>query len=61
MLLKYQYFLLPHQIEDFQSQKLIISKPEKPTPLSFPLLVDRLREKMSSEQLEDRIKRMIAL
>ncbi|MFZ1788779.1 MAG: ligase-associated DNA damage response DEXH box helicase [Saprospiraceae bacterium] len=52
---------LRNALKSIQSQKLIISKPEKPTPLSFPLLVDRLREKMSSEQLEDRIKRMIAL
>jgi ATP-dependent Lhr-like helicase len=31
---------------------------EKPTPFSFPIITDRLREKMSSEKLSDRIKRM---
>ena len=32
----------------------------QPTPFSFPLITDRLREKLSSEKLADRIKRMIA-
>jgi ATP-dependent Lhr-like helicase len=31
-----------------------------PTPLAFPLAVDRLRERLSSERLEDRIRRMVA-
>jgi len=30
----------------------------RPTPLAFPLLVDRLRERVSSEQLADRVRRM---
>ena len=34
--------------------------PVHPTPFSFPLVVDRLREKLSSEQLEHRIKKMLA-
>ncbi len=41
-----------------QSQKVIITYPDKPTPLAFPIMVDRLREKMTSERLEDRIKKM---
>jgi ATP-dependent Lhr-like helicase len=40
------------------SQNIRITYPEKPTPFCFPILVDRLREKMSSEKLEDRIKKM---
>ncbi len=43
-----------------QGQKICFTYPQKPTPLAFPLIVDRLREKMSSEQLEDRIKKMMA-
>jgi len=39
-------------------QKLNIQYPEKPTPFAFPLIVDRLREKISSEKLEDRIRKM---
>lgn len=38
----------------------MISKPNKATPFSFPILVDRLREKLTSEKLEDRIKKMTA-
>lgn len=39
-------------------QKLILTRPDKPTPFAFPIMVDRLREKMSTEKLEDRIKKM---
>lgn len=41
-----------------QDQKIIISTPEKATPFAFPLIVDRLREKMTSESLADRIDKM---
>ena len=40
-------------------QLLIINIVKEPTPFLFPILVDRLREKMSTEKLEDRIKRML--
>jgi ATP-dependent helicase Lhr and Lhr-like helicase len=33
---------------------------EKPTPFAFPLMVERLREKLSTEKLSDRIARMIS-
>ena len=40
-------------------QKLVLTNPEKPTPFAFPILVDRLsREKLSSETLEERVKKM---
>ena len=41
-----------------QAQKILITYPDKPTPLAFPIMVDRLREKMTSERLVDRIKKM---
>jgi ATP-dependent Lhr-like helicase len=40
------------------SQDVIIKQTEKPSPFAFPILVDRLREKLTSEKLEDRIKKM---
>lgn len=41
-------------------QKIVITEPDKPTPFSFPIIVDRLsREKLTSESLEDRVKRMV--
>ena len=52
---------LRYALATIRGQKLVITKPSLPTPISFPLLVDRLREKMSSEQLEDRIRKMIAM
>jgi ATP-dependent helicase Lhr and Lhr-like helicase len=33
---------------------------QKPTPFAFPLMVERLRERLSTEKLSDRIARMIA-
>jgi ATP-dependent Lhr-like helicase len=48
-------------LNEIQRQKLCFTYPQKPTPLAFPLMVDRLREKMSSEKLEDRIRKMMEL
>lgn len=45
-------------LERILSQTMVIKILERPSPFSFPLLVDRLREKLTSERLEDRIKRM---
>ena len=45
-------------LERIAGQKIVITRPEKPTPFAFPIMVDRLREKLTSEKLEDRIKRM---
>lgn len=41
-----------------QSQRKVLKDPGKFTPFAFPIIVDRLREKLSSEQLEDRIRKM---
>lgn len=37
---------------------LVITNPKRPPPLAFPMLVDRTRERLSSEKLADRIRRM---
>jgi ATP-dependent Lhr-like helicase len=39
---------------------ILISRPTKATPFSFPIIVDRLREKLTSEKLEAQIKKMTA-
>ncbi|MFQ3678782.1 MAG: DNA ligase-associated DEXH box helicase, partial [Fimbriimonadaceae bacterium] len=39
--------------------RLIAVRPPKPTPFAFPIMVDRLRQTVSSETLEDRIRRMV--
>lgn len=46
-------------LERICKQELIWKACEKPTPFSFPIITDRLREKLSSEKLEDRIRRML--
>ncbi|KQC32040.1 DEAD/DEAH box helicase [Nonlabens sp. YIK11] len=45
-------------LERIQNQEIVWKACEKPTPFSFPIITDRLREKLSSEKLADRIKRM---
>ena len=45
-------------LDRISHQKIIITYPEKPTPFAFPIIVDRLREKLTSEKLADRIKKM---
>lgn len=49
---------LRNALERINHQKIIITYPDKPTPFAFPIIVDRLREKLTSEKLEDRIKKM---
>ena len=46
-------------LERISNQQIVWKPCEKPTPFSFPIITDRLREKLSSEKLEDRIKRML--
>lgn len=49
---------LRRALERISQQKIIITYPDKPTPFAFPIIVDRLREKLTTEKLEDRIKKM---
>ena len=37
-----------------------IVEAERPSPLAFPLLVDHMRDKLSSEKLGDRVRKMQA-
>jgi ATP-dependent Lhr-like helicase len=46
-------------LERIEHQKIVWKNCEKPTPFSFPIITDRLREKLSSEKLEDRIRKML--
>ena len=47
-------------LERIASQEIVWQQCDKPTPFSFPIITNRLREKLSSEKLADRIKRMVA-
>lgn len=38
-----------------QSSTILIANPERPSPISFPILVDRLRQTMTTENIGERI------
>ena len=51
---------LSDTLQNLQRKKLQLVPIKRPTPFAFPLLVERLRESLSSEKLADRIARMVA-
>ena len=42
-----------------QKRQLVIKTLARPSPFCFPLLIERLREKLSTEKLSDRVARML--
>ncbi|MCS3802014.1 ligase-associated DNA damage response DEXH box helicase [Niastella sp. OAS944] len=51
---------LRNMLERVQQSKIIITFPQQLTPFCFPIKVDSMRENLTSEKLEDRVKRMQA-
>ena len=51
---------LTDTLHNLQQKKLQLMHIKRPTPFAFPLLVERIRESISSEKLADRIARMVA-
>ena len=49
---------LRNMLERISKSRVVITFPEKLTPFCFPLKVDSMREDLSSEKLEDRVKKM---
>lgn len=47
-------------LERIYNNSIVITRPKNLTPFCFPIKVDSLREELTSEKLEDRIKRMQA-
>ncbi|HEY2021065.1 ligase-associated DNA damage response DEXH box helicase [Paraburkholderia sp.] len=47
-------------LERMNASRVVITRPKKPTPFAFPLIIGRLREKVSTEKLADRVERMLA-
>jgi ATP-dependent Lhr-like helicase len=43
-----------------RSRRPVLRAISRPTPFAFPLLVERLREQLSTEKLADRVARMVA-
>ena len=53
-----EYERLKLAVKRIEKQKLVIKYPIKPSPFAFPIMVDRLREKLSTESLAARVKKM---
>lgn len=49
---------LRDMLERIQQSRIILMFPERLTPFCFPVKVDSMRENLTSEKLEDRIKKM---
>ncbi|HEU4471741.1 MAG TPA: ligase-associated DNA damage response DEXH box helicase [Flavisolibacter sp.] len=49
---------LRDMLHRIQRSRVVITYPERLTPFCFPIKVDSLRENLTSEKLEDRVKRM---
>jgi ATP-dependent helicase Lhr and Lhr-like helicase len=46
-------------LERINAGKVVFKTLEKPSPFAFPLMVERFREKMTGEKLEEKVKRML--
>jgi ATP-dependent Lhr-like helicase len=49
---------LREMLQRIQHSKIVITYPQRLTPFCFPIKVDSLRENLTSEKLEDRVRRM---
>lgn len=55
-----EYWRLDAALERIAQSRLVHTRPPKPTPLAFPIMLEQLREKLSTEKLTDRIAKMQA-
>ncbi len=55
---QYEEIRLRSTLKRIGNSEIVIKKLEKPGPLAFPILVDRLRQNVTSETLADRVKRL---
>ena len=49
---------LREMLQRIQEARIVLTFPEKLTPFCFPIKVDSMREDLSSEKLEDRVRKM---
>jgi len=47
-------------LERISNSRILVTEPPRATPMSFPILVDRLRDTVTSESLADRVGRITA-
>lgn len=53
-----EFSRLRDSLQAMQKQRITVVRASRPTPFCFPLMVERFREKLTSEKLADRIARM---
>jgi len=51
---------LTRALARMRGARAIVTNPSRPTPFSFPLMVEAFREKLTTEALETRVARMVA-
>ena len=56
--LQLDYKRLIDAMKKINQQEIVLKYPEKITPFAFPIMADRLRQKMSSENVSDQILRL---
>jgi ATP-dependent Lhr-like helicase len=49
---------LRNMLERIQQSRIVITFPQRLTPFCFPIKVDSMREELTSEKLEDRVRKM---
>lgn len=56
--LQFETSRLTESLKRINKQKIVLKKLSKPTPFCFPIMVDRLRERFTTEMLSERIEKM---
>ncbi len=56
--LQLDYARMMDAMKRINRQQIVLKKPSRFTPFAFPIMADRLREKLTSEKLTDRIERL---
>jgi ATP-dependent Lhr-like helicase len=56
--LQFERSRLTESLERINKQTILLKKLSKPTPFCFPIMVDRLRERFTTEMLSERIEKM---
>jgi len=56
--LQFEKSRLSESLARINQQEIVVKKLVNPTPLCFPIMVDRFRERFTSEKLSDQIAKM---
>jgi ATP-dependent Lhr-like helicase len=56
--LQLDYKRLIDALTKINRQEIVLRYPERITPFAFPIMADRLRQKLSTEKLSERLRRL---